>query len=72
MINISQITNSVSMIASALNGKWERKTVKDGGKSTTWVIMGQVVFLHGDESVFPYDVLGWHGSGDGGSWGILK
>lgn len=71
MINISQLTKDVPSIAQALMGKWERKTVTKDDRTATWVIMGQVAFVHGDESLFPYDVLGWHGDADG-HWGILK
>ena len=68
MINISPINPSVRDIASALNGKWERKTKNE----TTYVILGQIAFLHGSTTDFPYEVLGWHSDNNHGYWGILK
>lgn len=70
MINISHLTKGVESFAAALNGKWERKTTKDG--SATWVILGQIVFLDGDRTKFPYDVISWHSDDSEGHWGILK
>lgn len=68
MINISQLTTDTKTFASALNGKWERKSVGN----TTWVILGQIVFLEGNANDFPYEVISWHSSDATGNWGILK
>lgn len=70
MINISPFTKDQESIAAALNGKWERNTTREG--ETTWVILGQIVFLDGDKSRFPYEVLTWHTSDGKGYWAILK
>lgn len=80
MINISQLTTDIASIASALNGKWERNSSRDG--EATWVILGQIVFLEGDRTKFPYEVMTdlssgvekplWHTSDGKGYWAILK
>lgn len=67
MINISELTKDLKMIASALKGKWDRHAEP----GCTWVIVGQVAFVEGDKSKFPYPVMAWHDSGTG-HWGILR
>lgn len=71
MINISPYTKDIETIATALNGKWERGNVTKNGKSATWVILGQIAFVEGDSSLFPYNVIKWHAEGSG-AWGILR
>ena len=68
MINISVINPNLKDIGTALNGKWERKTVN----GTTYVILGQIAFLQGSTDDFPFNNLGWHSCGDNGYWAILK
>lgn len=67
MINISALTRNVEYIAEALRGKWDRHAEE----SVTWVILGQIVFVEGDKSKFPYKVIAWHDQGTG-HWGILE
>lgn len=74
MVNISEITKELSLIVAAIRGKWERRAVKEGNDKCTWVIVGQVVFVEGDLSKFPYGndfVIEWHTQGTG-HWGILR
>jgi len=67
MINISSITRNIEYIAEALRGKWERHAEE----GCTWVILGQIAFVEGDRSKFPYTVISWHDQGTG-HWGILE
>lgn len=48
-------------------GKWERHAEE----GCTWVILGQIAFVEGDRSKFPYTVISWHDQGTG-HWGILE
>lgn len=67
MINISSLTRNIGYIAEALRGKWERHAEE----GCTWVILGQIAFVEGDRSKFPYTVIAWHDQGTG-HWGILE
>lgn len=67
MINISSLTRNIEYIAEALRGKWERHAEE----GCTWVILGQIAFVEGDRSKFPYTVIAWHDQGTG-HWGILE
>lgn len=67
MINISSLTRNIEYIAEALRGKWERHAEE----GCTWVILGQIAFVEGDRSKFPYAVIAWHDQGTG-HWGILE
>lgn len=67
MINISEITKDLKLIAAAIRGKWDRHA--EAG--CTWAIVGQVVFVEGDKDKCPYEVIEWHSSGTG-HWGILR
>lgn len=67
MINISSLTRNIEYIAEALRGKWERHAEE----GCTWVILGQIAFVEGDRSKFPYTVIVWHDQGTG-HWGILE
>ena len=67
MINISQLTKDPKEFARALVGKWERHAEE----GCTWVILGQIAFVEGDKTKFPYSVISWHDQGTG-HWGILQ
>lgn len=69
MINISPLTRDISLVSSAMNGKWGRHAEE----GCTWAVLGQVAFVEGDLDKFPYkdDVIAWHSEGTG-HWGILK
>lgn len=69
MQQISKLTNSISEIVNAVEGKWEYSTKA----KSRWAVVGKVVFCEDawSRDNFPHKVMSWHHS-DGGYWGILE
>lgn len=67
---ISPLTGNMSDVVNAIQGIWGRST--GGSSDTTWCVLGRVVFVQGDTSKCPVQVIEWNHCDGGGSWGIVK